>query len=225
MNRNLRHGYVAYEVIATTALILVMTVAVAPPLLQNLKEGKMASARSEAEIIGQAILDFHADVRQWPLITADKQIAHGRLVGNASIGGGNLGLPTGLIAAGTGGRQPRGVALGTVTAHLVKNLDAAGAPIYATSEHPYMQPGWNGPYLEQVPLDPWGRPYVVNIALPCRVVADPVLNNTCTIVVASCGPNGLFETVLPKVRDEVDFAGDDVGFVIQVRGDRLHRSL
>ena len=225
MNRNLRHGYVAYEVIATAALILVMTVAVAPPLLQNLKEGKMASARSEAEIIGQAILDFHADVRQWPLITADKQIAHGRLVGNASIGGGNLGLPTGLIAASAGGHQPRGVALGTVTAHLVNNLDASGAPIYAASEHPYMQPGWNGPYLEQVPLDPWGRPYVINIALPCRVAADPVFNNTCTIVVASCGPNGLFETVLPKVCDEVDFAGDDVGFVIQVRGDRLHRSL
>ncbi len=225
MNRNLRHGYVAYEVIATTALILVMTVAVAPPLLQNLKEGKMASARSEAEIIGRAILDFHADVRQWPLITTDEPIAHGRLVGNASIGGGNLGLPTGLIAAGAGGRTPRGVALGTVTAHLVKNLDASGAPIYPASGHPYMQPGWNGPYLEEVPLDPWGRPYVINIALPCSVTADPVLNSGCTIVVASGGPNGLFETVLPRVRDEGDFAGDDVGFVIQVRDDRRQRSL
>ena len=224
MNRNLRRGYVAYEVVATAALILVMTFAVAPPLLQNLKEGKVASARSEAEIIGQAILDFHADVRQWPLITTDEPIAHGRLVGNASIGGGNLGLPSGLIAAGTGGRTPRGVALGTVTAHLVENLDVSGTPIYEASQHPYLQPGWNGPYLEEVPLDPWGRPYVINIKLPCRVAADPALNNNCTIVVASGGPNGLFETVLPRVCGENDFAGDDVGFVILASGDRLHRS-
>ena len=66
---------------------------------------------------------------------------------------------------------------------------------------------------------------MINIALPCGVAADPVLNSGCTIAVASGGPNGLFETVLPRVRDEVDFAGDDVGFVIQVRDDRRHQSL
>jgi hypothetical protein len=220
MDRNLRRGYVPYEVAATIALIVVMTIAVGPPLLDNLRAGKIDRARSEAEIIGHAILDFHTDVGQWPLIATGEPIAHGRLVGNASVGGGNVGLPTGLIASGSGGSVPQGIAMGTVTAHLVNNRDANGAPIYTTSGHPYLEPGWNGPYLEEVPLDPWGHPYVIDIQPFRHDSLNQVSGYDSVIVVASCGPNQRFETVLPKVEGDDDFAGDDVGFVIRSARDR-----
>jgi hypothetical protein len=199
----------------TVALVLMMALAVLPPLVDDLRDGKIARTQSEVEIIGHAILAFHDDVGQWPLIAGDRPIAQGRLVGNASLGGGNFGLPTGLIASSASGEVPSKVALGTMTAHLVDNTDSTGEPIYGVSERPYLKPGWNGPYLEEVPLDPWGRPYVVNVAPGCASGTAGSGRVACTITVASRGPNGRFETVLPRVHERADFTGDDVGFVIR----------
>jgi hypothetical protein len=60
---------------------------------------------------------------------------------------------------------------------------------------------WRGPYLARVPIDPWGRAYVV--ALDASH-APPA------IVVVSAGPDGMLDTEAGRGA----IAGDDVGIVL-----------
>jgi hypothetical protein len=61
---------------------------------------------------------------------------------------------------------------------------------------------WRGPYVERVPLDPWGRAYVVRLGGSER--------STSPIVVVSAGPDGVVDTQPGRSA----IAGDDVGIVL-----------
>ena len=60
--------------------------------------------------------------------------------------------------------------------------------------------GWRGPYLDRVPIDPWGRAYLALLDAGARAPR----------AVFSAGPNGLVDTKpgAPAL------AGDDVGVMI-----------
>ncbi|MCB9899682.1 MAG: type II secretion system protein GspG [Planctomycetes bacterium] len=59
-------------------------------------------------------------------------------------------------------------------------------------------PGWQGPYLEELQPDPWGRAYLVNV--------DGLIDARESAMVLSAGPNGICETSA-----HASFAaGDDV---------------
>lgn len=47
-------------------------------------------------------------------------------------------------------------------------------------------PGWNGPYIQQIPLDPWGNPYFFDTDYDI----DPGAGQTWGAVIGSFGPNG-----------------------------------
>jgi hypothetical protein len=71
---------------------------------------------------------------------------------------------------------------------------------------------WMGPYGPPMNLDPWRRPYVVNIIV-CTS-RDPVLHRRCWVL--SAGPDGRFDTNADaKATDEI--AGDDIGFLVLQR--------
>jgi hypothetical protein len=61
-------------------------------------------------------------------------------------------------------------------------------------------------------LDPWRRPYVVNIIV-CTS-RDPVLHRRCWVL--SAGPDGRFDTNA-DARATDDIAGDDIGFLVLQR--------
>ncbi len=60
---------------------------------------------------------------------------------------------------------------------------------------------WKGPYLDAVPIDPWGRSYLVNLR---------AIRSGDRLWVISAGPDGVVET---NPRDVV-LAGDDVGVIL-----------
>ena len=62
-------------------------------------------------------------------------------------------------------------------------------------------PSWRGPYLDRVPIDPWGRAWVVSFD-PSRT-REPV-------VIVSAGPDGVLNTT----PTEAAITGDDVGIVV-----------
>jgi hypothetical protein len=62
-------------------------------------------------------------------------------------------------------------------------------------------PRWRGPYLERVPIDPWGRAYVVR--LDAGHGRQPML-------ILSAGPDGVLNTALK----DGTVNGDDVGIVL-----------
>jgi hypothetical protein len=63
------------------------------------------------------------------------------------------------------------------------------------------EPEWRGPYLERVPIDPWGRAYVVNCDASRR--DQPVF-------IVSAGPDGVVNTT-PK---DGAISGDDAGIIL-----------
>lgn len=61
---------------------------------------------------------------------------------------------------------------------------------------------WRGPYLSHVPIDPWGRAYVVN--------NDPASHSRSLRFIVSAGPDGVMDTA----PGSGTVAGDDVGIVL-----------
>lgn len=57
---------------------------------------------------------------------------------------------------------------------------------------------WQGPYLDAVPSDPWGRAYIVNV--------DGLVNGREQAMVLSAGPDGVVETSPTAARP----SGDDI---------------
>ncbi|MFO7653072.1 MAG: type II secretion system protein GspG [Candidatus Krumholzibacteriia bacterium] len=208
-----RQGYAFFEAMIAVALVVVLGFTVAPPLRENLREGKVARAQVEADAIFNAVLDFRRDVGHWPVDPGSSEATWTRLVGNESVGGGTSAVPAGLATAAAGGAGG-GLALGTMSAHLVRNQDERGKPIYQASRHPHIEPGWNGPYLEQVPLDPWGRSYVVSVVPGGGEGVQGSEDAAEVVLVVSAGPDGVLQTALDVVPPDGACGGDDVGLVV-----------
>jgi hypothetical protein len=62
-------------------------------------------------------------------------------------------------------------------------------------------PRWRGPYLENVPMDPWGRAYVIDWHEPGEKKG---------LFVLSAGPDGIVNTT-PR---STAVSGDDVGILL-----------
>lgn len=60
------------------------------------------------------------------------------------------------------------------------------------------------PWLKEIPVDPWGRPFRVHLA--AAAAGEPA------VAVVSAGPDGIFQTDSGRVVR--GFAGDDVGIVL-----------
>jgi len=212
-----RDGFSLFEVLIAVAIVAILSVAVGIPVAKNLNQGKVSRAQSDAQVIGNAILDFYKDVGQWPAQTdLDPNPEVFRLVGNYTLGKGNVGIPEGSDkTAGSHTWNSFGNA-SSLTEQLIRNQSGEISTLYKTSDKPHEIPGWNGPYLDRIPLDPWGRPFIVNIgyALPAvdgTVTAD---NDYHTVMVLSAGKDGLYDTTFDAKSYNESPGGDDVGFVI-----------
>jgi len=209
-------GFTLIEVIIAVALVAIMAVAIAPPLVQNIKQGKITRAQSDLQAISTAILSFYKDVGDWPT-TSPTGGALNRLVGNYSLGGGNTGIPAGSNAVTGAGRWRNYGQSGTLDEYLIRNQAAGNPELYRVSRNPMSTPGWNGPYLSEVTLDPWGSPYCVNIRY-----AQPALAGTATenfdmhnVLIVSAGPNKVFETAFDDNVFDEQAGGDDLAYIIQ----------
>ncbi len=212
-----RDGFSLFEVLIAVAIVAVLSVAVGIPVAKNLNQGKVARAQSDAQVIGNAILDFYKDVGQWPVQTdLDSNPEAFRLVGNFDLGNDNSGIAGGTDkVAGSNTWSSFGTST-TLTEQLIRNQSGSIDNLYKRSEKPHETPGWNGPYLDRIPLDPWGRPFVVNIgfALPAidgTITAD---NEYHSVMVLSAGKDGLYNTSFDSKTYNEKPGGDDVGFVI-----------
>lgn len=207
-----RDGFTLFEVIIAVALVAIMAVAIAAPLMKNLNEGRMARAQSDAQVIGDAVMSFYKDVGEMPLQDdGDAAYDLARMAGNDDFGGGNAGIPRGSNNA-TDNWRDRG-RCGNMTNLMVRNADRNGTVgLYPVSQNPHVRPGWNGPYLERIPLDPWGNPYVVNVYYGRNDVANAERHN---MMVISAGPNELFETTFVDNQYNEQLGGDDIGHIIR----------
>ena len=210
-------GFSLFEVMIAVAIVALLAVAVGIPVAKNLDQGKISRAQSDARVIGTAILEFYKDVGQWPAQTdLDPNPEAFRLVGNYEEGRGNAGIAGGTDAATGSHAWSNFGNTTTLTEQLIRNRTANIHPLYKESRNPQAHPGWNGPYLDEVPLDPWGRPYVVNIGFALPTVAGTVTgaNDYHNVMVVSAGKDGVFDTSFDTGTYNEKPGGDDIGFVI-----------
>ncbi len=211
-------GFTLIEILVGVAVLAILSAALTPLVIKYVNDGRRARALSDSQAIGQAIMAFQLDTGMWPtnddaVLTDPGELS--RLVG----------LPTPIVVAsipggvGTAGNWDGGGSggvAGSLADQLVRNQNAVLNPLYTVSTSAPEPPGWNGPYLKQVPLDPWGHPYVCNVRyLTGSRVTTAVNENNHAVFCLSAGANAAFDTPLDDATQLAATLGDDIGWAIQ----------
>jgi len=221
-------GFSLVEILVAVAILAILSATLSPLVIKFINDGRRSRALSDSQTLGQAIIAFQLDTGLWPVSNDGNTTDAGelsRLVGlpAASISAANIpnGNGTGSTANWDGGGD--GGAAGALDDHLIYNADADTDPVYTVSASPPDPPGWAGPYLKSVPLDPWGNPYVCNV----RYLLNGNVNGVTTaeaqnhaVSCLSCGPNGVFDTSFDDATALSAAEGDDIGFLIQANQTR-----
>jgi len=184
-------GFTLIEVVVVVAVIAILAAVLTPYITKYIDDSKIAKARNEAQVIAAAVTNAYKDLGRWP----------NRNTAATDYGGLFTGATTPAAAffgAATGWPAPRAL-WNSLDTHLVNN------------GHTYPLAGdtrWAGPYAATLPVDPWGRPYVINAADFTSAVVPPI-----PVWVLSAGPNGLVETNIAAVTTVT--GGDDIGFRVR----------
>lgn len=188
-------GFTLVEVVVVVAAIAILAAVLTPYVAKYIDDSKVAKARSEAQVIGAALAGFNRDVGRWP---RNPRTDAGPAV--FYTGGSTPALPgtfpnfvTGTAAAGWN------VNPALIDTQLVTN--AAGWPTSGEQR-------WNGPYASVLPLDPWGRPYLVYIPAIASGELAPVW-------IVSAGPDGTMNSTptAASIVNGIDngVTNDDIG--------------
>jgi len=190
MRRRCEKGFTLIEVVVVVAVIAILAAVLTPYITKYIDDSKIAKARNEAQVIGAAMTTFYRDTGVWPSRNA-------------------TGAAVAVLYTGT--TTPAAAAVFTAVPPVVPPV-ANWAGAVATIDNSLLVNGagnaypangdlqWKGPYIgSALPADPWGKPYLVNVA-----AAGPIW-------VMCAGPNGKVQTA---VADNV-VKGDDIGFRVR----------
>jgi prepilin-type N-terminal cleavage/methylation domain-containing protein len=222
-------GFTLIEVIVVVGIVAILSAAVAVSVVKYINDGRIARAASDAQTIGAAIVTFLKDTGRWP-VSNDGNLTNAgelyRLVGSDRADAGNAAMipdGAGLVPSDGnwdgGGDGGAAANAGSMRDILILNTDADTNPLYTVSRNAPVVPGWNGPYIDTIPLDPWGNPFVCNIRYARGAGVNGVTaaeEASHSVFVLSAGPNGLFETSFQDntALPATGMRGDDVGYLV-----------
>ena len=198
-----RAGFTLIEILVAVAILAILSAALTPMVIKYVNDGRRARALSDTEDAGPRPSRPSTSIPgRGPSTTTRTSMtaASSRVWWDSPEGFGNADIPDGAGAA-PGDRNWNGGGAGGVAGamedHLIFNRTGAVDPLYPVSATPPQPPGWNGPYLDAIPVDPWNRPYVCNV----RYLQDANVNGTNqaerdrhAVLCLSSGQNGQFET-------------------------------
>jgi type II secretory pathway pseudopilin PulG len=195
MQSTQKQGFTKYEAILGLGLIAVALLLALPTLRQSFDQDRPLRAVLGAETIAQAVLDYHTDTGQWPPVCGS---------------GLNLACLTSCAPDVNQSSRKQHLKNDGVFATMVVGNFSAGS---------FEDPAATNQWLEEVPLDPWGNPFWVQVrqlvggvqtgmpvtepeirawlgkgaaSAPQNYPTDPPPG--VAIIVLSAGPNGSFET-------------------------------
>ncbi len=190
MRRKKEAGFTLIEVVVVVAVIAILAAVLTPYITKYIDDSRVAKARNEVQVIGGALTNFYKDTGMWP-----SRNATGGAI--AYLYTGTTSPATAAIFSGTPPVVPP-VAPWSGTGGYLDNSLLTNGTGNAYPANGDMQ--WRGPYIGgALPVDPWGKPYVVNN------------NITGPIWVLSAGSNLKVQTA---VADNV-VKGDDIGFRVR----------
>ena len=193
MRKRNEKGFTLIEVVVVVAVIAILAAVLTPYITKYIDDSKVAKARNEVQVVAAAVTNAYKDLGRWPNRNTAATDFGGLYTGATTPVLAFFGAATGWTAAGAGWN-----ALDT---HLV------------TNGHTYPATGdtkWSGPYATTLPVDPWGRPYVINAANFTSATTPPT-----PVWVLSAGPNGVINTSIATTPAAATPGGDDIGFRVR----------
>jgi len=195
-----RAGFTLVEVVVVIAVVALLAAILAPLIAKNIDDAKLARAENEAQVIAAGLAGFYKDVGRWPTMDAT-----GTYNGVTQLVTGTAAEPGTTVSSNGWDSDTTGAGIDYLENHLYNNTPKGAAAYPTTGKR-----AWHGPYLNDVPLDPWGTPYMVNIE---------ATDSTTAVekgFVISAGPNGVMDTTEAAVRATVP-QGDDIAVSFYVR--------
>ncbi len=221
--RGSSRGFTLIEIIVAVALVAILSAAIAPSVINNIAQGRVARAQSDVQTIAQAVARFRGDTGKYPrLATATAPDTAGNQIDFLATGtGGNDNWPVQVTGAEWPAVFTSAVEVNTGSCqeferHLIRGLShAAGADSMYTRVDPAQMDdpnaiGFRGQLMNSDPTDPWGNKYICNVA----ALGNPGV----PVWVVSAGPNGMLETTMPdsgSIGASASLVGDDIGFRVQ----------
>ncbi len=191
MRKRREAGFTLIEVVVVVAVIAILAAVLTPFITKYIDDSRVAKARNEVQVIGGALTNFFKDVGGWPNRSATGGAVAYLYTGNTRP------TATGNIFSTTSPVVPPVTPWSGTGAPLDNSLVTNGT---GNAYPPNGDMRWQGPYVGgALPTDPWGRPYVFNVA-----AAGPLW-------VLSAGPNQRLQTA---ATDNVAM-GDDIGFRVR----------
>ena len=200
-------GFTLVEVIVVLSVVLLLTGIAVPMLSSYMEDGRRAKAESEVQVIAASVMSLYKDVGSYPArngAAANNQVY--------ALFTGPTMPTTNPFAAG---HQWSTWAMSAARGDLLDNQLTLNRPQGQTGGA-YGTTGstqWRGPYFAgSSPLDPWGRPYVIN------VISGHSTNTTNykRMWVLSAGPNGRIDTPQASTAT-TEITGDDIGVLVAQR--------
>ena len=191
--RSKQRGFTLVEVIVVVAVIAILAAVLTPYITKYIDDSRVAKAKNETQVIGAAMASFYKDVGRWPNRINATTDYNGVYTGIVAPVAAQFGAATGWA--------PVGAQWSSLDGHLQINSHGYPAPTLAVDLT------WQGPYAAQLPVDPWGHPYVVNV--------KELGQTTYPTWVMSAGPNGVLDTNVGAPGAQTTPAIDDIGFRIR----------
>ncbi len=184
-------GFTLIEVVVVVAVIAILAAILTPFITKYISDSQVARARNEVQVVAAAVTNAFKDLGRWP----NRQNAAANYAG----------IYTGPTGTAAPAAPFLNASWGTLANwdlmynHLVVN--GRGYPATGDTR-------WNGPYAPALPLDPWGRSYLINARDLTSTAVPPI-----PVWVLSAGPNGVVETNIAAGTTVP--GGDDVGFRVR----------
>ncbi|MFQ5827576.1 MAG: hypothetical protein ACE5JD_00275 [Candidatus Methylomirabilia bacterium] len=154
--RHLRdsRGISLYEITAAVAMAGIIAAVAVPVALQQIQSAEGTAAKQETETIFKAAFSFFNDTGKWP----------GELEMDTS---GNDGIPDQTIFLVSGSAPLPALTDLTLTPNTCLGNNTCAPPVdlntyLSASTGPSGYSNWNGPYMDPITADPWGRAYIFN---------------------------------------------------------------
>jgi prepilin-type N-terminal cleavage/methylation domain-containing protein len=197
MKKSSVKGFTLIEVIVAIAVVALLAGIITPSVVKHIGDSKRARAQNDALVVGAACASFFKDVGMWPTKSAPAAFALILVVGDGNT-------PTNA-GAGTANwvLAPAAANADLLAYHLIsnqpKNAVANAYPVVG-------EISWRGPYQNNLPADPWGNRYAVNVGNFAGANAVWVL---------SAGPDGIIQTPFAQAipaNGVLATVGDDIGY-------------
>ncbi|MFT7536258.1 MAG: prepilin-type N-terminal cleavage/methylation domain-containing protein [Hyphomicrobiaceae bacterium] len=199
-------GFTLVEVIVVLSVVLLLTGIAVPMLSSYMEDGRRARAEAEVKVVMAATSLLYKDVGTYPARNSSgtNNYIYTLYTGpalTANPWANNHRWSSWSRNAQRGDRLDNHLAVNTP--------QGAVGGAYPTTGN--MR--WRGPYVAgSTPIDPWGRPYIINVMSGYRTDAT----NYKRMWVMSAGANGLFDTNY-RARATDEILGDDIGVMFMQR--------